>query len=928
MGWADEFAEGFAAGFVPTYTARMERQAQEDQELLKAKIAATEESLAQRNEQRTEDLRMWNQASTISSSVGKGDAALAYRLLQTYEDPETVTEMLRENPVESLDQQTESAVAPEPTQTDTVTEDPNAFNTEQFRERMRMSESSGRPDAYRTNKDGRSYAGLVQMGPERLEDYNQSTGANLTPEQYRTLSEEDQRTIEDWHFQDLNDQITNSDLSEYVGRDIGGVKITREGIVAMAHLGGVQGARRFLESDGRVNPADELGTRLSDYASRFGGGPAPATERQTEAMLAEGGQPEGEDQGVPDNAFTTLMGWNDAARERAVDSRFQRYLGETGQLEAYEASQSGSVGLDVPASGYRLTMTGGNNEALNELVGKSPSEIDQWMIANGSSLSPEESERVGAMRDVAVASENDSEWWKNESSVASMSTDALQSAVALAQDENQRETLLTALEARQQGDVPTSAKDFAFTTFFRNLPGDMSADERMQAAADFENTWSDVTNPGGGFDIFQELTDANSTSKLSALRVSVANNPDLAENRDQYLDLIDQSMERMEEVTGGGYDMDDYISDLAKYTTDLSSEDEEVRRRANEWMASERPAIEASLRNARQTEIRIEASALEELGVPSDLARLQAAGLLSSTTNPVTGNPQTINTATSEVVAGESNYTGPAQPLLTEPPEDFDITQASEEAREISMRSSEELSREAEQLQQELLELSGSQSVEDFEETLRTIDIGAALGLPGVFSSTANTAAGAFGQDAPFPANRTASAALERLQRLSALTLAQAQTNQRGSVYLLDMLQKNDVSPNEFTGVDGAREKFEANFAIISDRVRDLERIAEGRAGANASAVSNAREMLPSLRRVRDYYGALVENARNTGAQPSGRNFITGEEPEQETGQQTDAGRPTQQQAMSEARAAIADGADREAVRQRLIQRGYDASGL
>jgi hypothetical protein len=50
--------------------------------------------------------------------------------------------------------------------------------------------------------------------------------------------------------------------------------------MAVAHLGGVEGMRRFVATNGEYNPADGNGTRLSDYYRRFsaapqGGGQAP-----------------------------------------------------------------------------------------------------------------------------------------------------------------------------------------------------------------------------------------------------------------------------------------------------------------------------------------------------------------------------------------------------------------------------------------------------------------------------------------------------------------------------------------------------------------------------------------------------------------------------------------------------------------------------
>lgn len=129
------------------------------------------------------------------------------------------------------------------------------------------TESGGNFDA--ANDEG--YMGRGQFGQDRLDDWSRANGTpRITTAEFRA-NPDLQRDIEQWHFADVNGFIDKNGLAEYEGQTIGGVPITRSGLIAMAHLGGSEGMKRFLESGGRYNPADSNGTKLSDYARTHGG---------------------------------------------------------------------------------------------------------------------------------------------------------------------------------------------------------------------------------------------------------------------------------------------------------------------------------------------------------------------------------------------------------------------------------------------------------------------------------------------------------------------------------------------------------------------------------------------------------------------------------------------------------------------------------
>jgi hypothetical protein len=151
------------------------------------------------------------------------------------------------------------------------------LNPNSFTDRLSQSESGGRVNVVTTDVKGRKVGGEFQLGKLRLQDYNELYGTNFTPESFAQLSKEEQRRINNWHFKDISTFIRNEGLDEYVGEEINGTVLTEASLVAIAHLGGKTGLRRYLTSGGRTNPHDEVRnpdgtiakTYLSDYAEKF-----------------------------------------------------------------------------------------------------------------------------------------------------------------------------------------------------------------------------------------------------------------------------------------------------------------------------------------------------------------------------------------------------------------------------------------------------------------------------------------------------------------------------------------------------------------------------------------------------------------------------------------------------------------------------------
>jgi hypothetical protein len=138
---------------------------------------------------------------------------------------------------------------------------------------LAQAESGGRTDVI--NQYG--YGGRMQFGQDRLND---AIAAGAAPQgttvQAFAQNPQLQQQVEAWHFNDINNYIQSQGLGKYVGQTVGGAVVTPQGMLAAAHLGGKAGLKQFLESGGKYNPADQLGTTMGSYMSRFGGVTAPS----------------------------------------------------------------------------------------------------------------------------------------------------------------------------------------------------------------------------------------------------------------------------------------------------------------------------------------------------------------------------------------------------------------------------------------------------------------------------------------------------------------------------------------------------------------------------------------------------------------------------------------------------------------------------
>ena len=129
-----------------------------------------------------------------------------------------------------------------------------------FIKRLTQSESSGDSNAEIIIEDGKRYVGALQLGDARLQDYKNATGSSFTQDEFKANSVL-QDKVAAWHIADIDKTID--------GLGINTDGYDRDGLRAVAHLGGKGGMKKFVRSNGEYNPSDELGTSLQDYYDKF-----------------------------------------------------------------------------------------------------------------------------------------------------------------------------------------------------------------------------------------------------------------------------------------------------------------------------------------------------------------------------------------------------------------------------------------------------------------------------------------------------------------------------------------------------------------------------------------------------------------------------------------------------------------------------------
>jgi hypothetical protein len=69
----------------------------------------------------------------------------------------------------------------------------------------------------------------------------------------------------------LNKNYLGNYINKYEGKNIGGIDITKSGLLAGSHLVGASNVKKFLDSNGTFVPKDANGVPVTEYIANFGG---------------------------------------------------------------------------------------------------------------------------------------------------------------------------------------------------------------------------------------------------------------------------------------------------------------------------------------------------------------------------------------------------------------------------------------------------------------------------------------------------------------------------------------------------------------------------------------------------------------------------------------------------------------------------------
>jgi hypothetical protein len=146
------------------------------------------------------------------------------------------------------------------------------------------------------------YAGLFQMGEDSLQDTgyyrgdktrkNDWTGSWTGKDGINSLAdflkspETQVNAIVAYHAQIWRYLQKNADADSVLGKTIGGVVMTKSGMIAGAHLVGMGAFSRFVNSNGAYIPKDGNKVPATRYASDFGGCDIGTTSPGVAAVMA------------------------------------------------------------------------------------------------------------------------------------------------------------------------------------------------------------------------------------------------------------------------------------------------------------------------------------------------------------------------------------------------------------------------------------------------------------------------------------------------------------------------------------------------------------------------------------------------------------------------------------------------------------------
>ena len=138
---------------------------------------------------------------------------------------------------------------------------------EDYYSALSMSESTNDPTSRRTNRDDKEFGGELNFGIDRLLDYMRDTGAEFDMDAFID-DPKLQKEVGLWHINSIDKEIAKI-------KNIPANISDQNGLRAVAHLGGLDGMKKFISSrmpdatGNAYNTKDQLNTTLMSYYTKF-----------------------------------------------------------------------------------------------------------------------------------------------------------------------------------------------------------------------------------------------------------------------------------------------------------------------------------------------------------------------------------------------------------------------------------------------------------------------------------------------------------------------------------------------------------------------------------------------------------------------------------------------------------------------------------
>lgn len=549
-----------------------------------------------------------------------------------------------------------------------------------------------------------------------------------------------------------------------------------------------------------------------------------------------------------------------------------------GVEEGSEEYQALNFALDIKTDGIKL----------DSLIGADVSNFDQFKTIYGEQIEEQGlTETFEELREVAVAKQADSEWWKDPQKVDNLSDNGLEFAIASAPLNSEERTALEAARTfRTEGlDLdPLRGKSVAEFNQFEEQYADRLDSEGLRGTFDRMRS------------IQQSIEDENASeqainAKDLFLRSRMAeDNYDTQDGPRRQQLLMQYEREWSEGTSKAGnetYTQANYDADFIKYTEIISQvgmgngsqySDQEIAE-ARRWMSVTKPIAEDRLRANTNASVNAKIDMLvNQLNVDPVMARKIALGVVDVRVDPVTREAFTYDISTGQRI-GEATPSGtpqgPVGSLIA--PADFDLNNLTDDQRVLLQSIPEEKRKEL------------FQQMDGFARQLSEIDPTKPMGITGAILRGFNRfgAVTGFGEFSPDTA--TATGAIDMLAVLTETTLQSAFPETRDSVYLKTRLRSLAPTYGVAQNAEGALKTTNNMISFLNDSLASLQKLANGEIAVAPNTQSEARVKVEEITRLRSYYQALAGALKEKTTAPSGANYLGSQIPEPPVEQTTEA---------------------------------------